>query len=584
MGEPSVLPEDEGVPSDLDRDTPADLAALRALIVGPEQRQLRSIHTRLDDRLARAEDLAEVLPQVLQQHAHDPHLARALTPPLEKAITQSVQRNPKPLADALFPVMGPAIRKAVSAGLAGMVESLNRTLEHSLSWKSLQWRLEARRTGRSFGEVVLLKTLVYRVEQVFLIERRTGLLLQHVHAGGENVQDADMVSGMLTAIRDFAQDSFKLGATESLEALKIGDLSVWIEAGPHAIIAAVIRGSAPREYRQTLVDAIETMHLQFGDAFDAFAGDATPFADARPTLEACLGMQYRAEERKPRTRGAWLLAGVAIAALLVWAGFRYRDHARWMDYLARVRSEPGLVVVSTAREDGRFVVSGLRDPLAPDPRTFLAAASLTDDDVVGHWAAYHALDEPLVLARAATVLTPPAGATLTIDQGVLAATGGPPLTWVIEARRLAPLVSGVVRFDAAATLAPSLARQVAAIESRLVLFVKGAADPAADTREATDLIADDLRALNAMAEVAGVRYRVSVVGHTDADGPDEANVPLSLARAEVVAASIDANTLPALEIVTSGVGSTMPVVSGQTEDDNQRNRRVELRVTPIGIR
>ncbi len=378
---------------------PADLDSLRALIVGPEQRRLSDIQARLDDRLGRAADLAEVLPQVLQQHAHDPHLARALTPPLEKAITASVQRNPQPLADALFPVMGPAIRKAVAAGLAGMVESLNRTLEHSLSWKSLKWRLEARRTGRSFGEVVLLKTLVYRVEQVFLIERKSGLLLQHVHTSGSEVQDADMVSGMLTAIRDFAQDSFKMAEGESLDALRIGDLSVWIEAGPHALVAAVIRGSAPREFRQTLVDAVETIHLQFGETLEAFDGDTAPFADARPTLESCLGMQYRAEERRPRSRGAWLLLGAIAIGLVVLTIFWYRGYTRRAGYLERLRAEPGIVVISTAREGGKFVVSGLRDPLARDPGELLAASSLTAADVVGRWAPYHAL-ESVIGARA----------------------------------------------------------------------------------------------------------------------------------------------------------------------------------------
>ena len=88
--------------------------AFRSLLVGPEQQQLVALKTRLEDPDARASDLAEVLPQVLLQHAHDPHLVRALTPPLEEAITSSVQRNPQPLADALFPVMGPAIRKAVA--------------------------------------------------------------------------------------------------------------------------------------------------------------------------------------------------------------------------------------------------------------------------------------------------------------------------------------------------------------------------------------------------------------------------------------------------------------------------------------
>ena len=92
----------------------------------------------------------------------DPELARALAPPVEKAITASVRRDPKPLADAIFPIIGPAIRKAVAASLAAMVESMNRTLEHSVSWRAIRWRLEARRTGRTFGEVVLLHTLLYR--------------------------------------------------------------------------------------------------------------------------------------------------------------------------------------------------------------------------------------------------------------------------------------------------------------------------------------------------------------------------------------------------------------------------------------
>ena len=165
--------------ADRDADLEA-LSALRDVLVGPERESLAALQARLDDREARARDVGEVLPTVLLQRAQDPHFARALTPPLEKALTAAVRRDPKPMADALFPVMGPAIRKAVSAGLAGMVESFNRAIEDSLSWRSVQWRLEARRTGRSFGEVVLLKTLIYRVEQVFLIDRRTGLLLQHV--------------------------------------------------------------------------------------------------------------------------------------------------------------------------------------------------------------------------------------------------------------------------------------------------------------------------------------------------------------------------------------------------------------------
>ena len=50
-----------------------------------------------------------------------------------------------------------------------MMESLNRTVEHSFSWRALAWRWTALRTGKPFAEIVLLNTLEYRVEQVFLV-------------------------------------------------------------------------------------------------------------------------------------------------------------------------------------------------------------------------------------------------------------------------------------------------------------------------------------------------------------------------------------------------------------------------------
>jgi outer membrane protein OmpA-like peptidoglycan-associated protein len=508
-----------------------DLSALREVLVGPERERLSELEARLDDPELRARDVGDVLPHVLLQHAEDPHFARALTPPLERALTAAVRRDPKPMADALFPVMGPAIRRAVAAALSGMVESFNRAIEHSLSWRSVQWRLEARRTGRTFGEIVLVKTLVYRVEQMFLIDRRTGLLLQHVQHGAEQVQDADMVSGMLTAIRDFAQDSFKMPDTESLESLEVGGLSVWIEAGPLALVAAVIRGNAPREYRQTLQNAVEEIHLRFGDALRSFSGDASGFADARSLLESCLEMQYRAGERRPRTRAVWALVTIVAIALGAWTGLAYRSERRWTRYLDSLRAQPGLVVVSTGRAGGRYVVTGLRDPLAADPRSFLAAAGLADDAVVGRWAPYQSLDPSIAQTRANA------------------------------------------HTDAA------IRETIADIESTAILFLKGVARPAADQRPTLDRVIAAVGRLEGLAAGTQTRYGLSLVGHTDADGPPDSNVPLSRARAEAVAAAVAAAVGPQVSIATSGVGSTEPAVPGQTEDANRQNRRVTFRVT-----
>ena len=60
-----------------------------------------------------------------------------------------------------------------------MAENLNFMMERSLSFESMKWRLEALRTGKSFGEIALLRSLRYKVQQVFLIHRETGSVLQY---------------------------------------------------------------------------------------------------------------------------------------------------------------------------------------------------------------------------------------------------------------------------------------------------------------------------------------------------------------------------------------------------------------------
>src|SRR5262249_60500391 len=127
--------------------------------------------------------ISEVLPDaILLRAGRDPSLMKALEPLLEKALADSVRKDPRVLAEALFPVIAGAVRRAVASALQSLLESLNQIVETSVSVRSVGWRIEAVRTGKPYAEVALLRSLLYRVEQVFLIQNETGLLLQHVIA------------------------------------------------------------------------------------------------------------------------------------------------------------------------------------------------------------------------------------------------------------------------------------------------------------------------------------------------------------------------------------------------------------------
>ena len=75
-------------------------------------------------------------------------------------------------------------------------------------------------------------------------------------------RDGDLISGMLTAIQDFIRDSFGVHGHEGLATVQMGELTIWIEQGPEAGVAAVVWGNAPPELRAVFREAVEAVHLE----------------------------------------------------------------------------------------------------------------------------------------------------------------------------------------------------------------------------------------------------------------------------------------------------------------------------------
>ena len=189
---------------------------------------------------------SQILPSaILHAAARDERLGQVLAPTVERAAESSIRRDPRTLVNILSPLMAPAIRRSIGEAIESMLQSLNEALKASFSWRGLKWRLEAWRTGTPFAAVVLQHTLVYRVEHVFLIHKESGLLIEHVAADPAASRDPQLISGMLSAIQDFVRDSFAETAGGEVDAMRLGELLIWRNDGPHAFLAAVIRGKPP---------------------------------------------------------------------------------------------------------------------------------------------------------------------------------------------------------------------------------------------------------------------------------------------------------------------------------------------------
>lgn len=516
------------------------LAELRAILLGPDRAAWEAMRQRLDNPSRRAEDVAGVLAEAVRlrsgQHpgSHpDIKLRRALQPLLEEALQLSVQSNPRMLADALFPIFGQAIRKAIVSELDGMLQSLTQTLEQRFSWRSLQWRLESLRTGKPYAEIVVLRSMLYRVEQVFLIHRDSGLLLQHVEAppveAAAQTKDPEMVSGMLTAIQDFVRDSVGGVESENLETIRMGEIEVVLAYGPDAILAGFVRGVAPRKLSRVFQDTLDGIEQTKAEALHSFSGDTSRFDSCRPQLQACLLGQGRSDERPAGSWGARLLLfGVPALLLLALAGWWIYSAAmqrRWIDYAHRLENEPGIVLTHSEKRGSKFFISGLRDPLAADPVSLLPSG-LPSNQAEFQWQPYYSLDPRFVTQRQLVELK---------DQ----------------------------------------------LQKRAFRFTTGSADVPAEQRFLLEDVGSQILSLIQAATALGRSVQIEVRGNHDPVGTEELNSALARSRAENVRAALIALGVPAARLTAVPDDREKETCSASQEEERMFCRSASFHV--IGV-
>ena len=524
-----------------------ELRDLRRLLFGGEMEELLNPPLQPE---AVSQVLADAMLHAGLQDKLQAKLTDAVMPTIEAAIQSSVQRDSNVLSDALFPVIGPATRKSITAAIGNLVQSLNQTLEHSLSPQSFQWRLEARRTGKSFAEVVMLRTLLYQVEQVFLIHKSSGLVLQHIVAETAIAQDPDLVSAMLTAIQDFVKDSFTVNSGESLDALTVGDCTLWIEEGPQAVIACVIRGNAPQELRAVLRSTQEKIHLVFKKALLNFRGDQTPFEDSRTYLEDCLQSRFKASDKAEKTSAPnpkkskaqkliiGLVLGLICLGLCGWIFLGRQAQQRWEAYVAEVEQQPGLVVVSQGKQQGDYFIKGLRDPLAADPAALLQSTVIAPQRVQMSWEPYISSVPQFMGDRAKAILNPPETVTITLDQNqVLHLAGSAPEQWIRSARQLSGQLYGIAGWDDTQLIAAeqeSLEKLRDRLESHQFAFEPGRTELRVAYQEALREQADALKTLIQVADTVGQRVQIILHGYGDWRGSAGDNLQLAKMRTNYV--------------------------------------------------
>jgi len=359
-------------------------------------------------------------------------------------------------------------------------------------------------------------------------------------------------------------------------------LDVWIEEGPYAILACVIRGIAPRELRDRMAEVLENVHREYSGQLDQFDGETAPFTKVAEELSRCLEHRYRQEEKTKSFGFVYVTAAIVFLLVAGWLGWRAVQYGRWDRLVNTLREQPGFVITSFGREHGKFAVRGLRDPLAADPAQTIHGSNVDPADGEFHWGGYYSLDDGIVEQRAKSILSPPATAILKLKSGVLVVTGAASASWVKDIQSKALLVPGIHSVELSPELNPgrlAFNQAKAQIESSVVKFQVATAALSPAERLALRNLVASIQSLLQAADSLHQSVTLEVLGHTDSTGAEVANLDLSQRRADRIAWELGQLGVPERALRARGVGTTNPLRTEENEDNRQFNRSGTFRVS-----
>jgi hypothetical protein len=226
------------------------LIKLKELLLNEDRVFAQNILDKLDsleDTVNTHEKLSEKVNPIIDEKidAFVEEIPTKLGPVIAEALTKSQDK----VVEALFPIIGKMIKKYIQQEIKALSDSINSQVQTTFSIKIWQRKFKALFIGVSEKEIILSEMNQTKVEQVFVIEKGSGLIISSV-SKQESI-DEDMIAGMLTAIKSFVEDAFKRDQ-QSLELIQYELFEIHIQNFTSYYFAVVISGGFDMVFKNKL--------------------------------------------------------------------------------------------------------------------------------------------------------------------------------------------------------------------------------------------------------------------------------------------------------------------------------------------
>ncbi len=525
----------ESVESNFNEQQARALEELKAILLEGDREKLAALEKELEklrldlhdkERLLSLLDpvTIEMLARAIQRSPHE--MANVLAPAVGPAIRKQIASAKDDIVDALYPVIGQAIRKAVAEAMKNLARTVNEKLDKALSFRLFRKRLVARLKGVSPDEAVLSEVLPFRIHEIFYIHKKSGILLAHASLNPDDSQVKDVIGGMLTAIKSFAQDAFKTnGEIQDLNVIEYDDLQIYLENGKYAFLAVVISGVPPEQFYQQIKDLEAALHKQYAATLRDFDGNLQPYSSV-PNELARFIRQFATDKANSPSAPTWAKVAVLLFFVAAFvAGIWYLTIHIGNPSQSRKVSSP------------KFDYSTLLTRL----ETYSSQGWQSDLRQIKFFA----------------------------DGNVLFLEG--PVVSRAEGLQLAQAVAKISGFPVVVNrLSASFSKDsiLAKISKTIFLFDKGSWKLNATQKARLDSLIPYLKMFS--------DQKISIIGHSDSLGSETINKAISLKRAQTVKDYLVSRGIAAKQLTVVGMGSTRPYLPNTTEKNRAFNRRVCL--------
>jgi len=227
----------------------------QALLV---QKQIADLEKSINVKKNFSKRVDPIIDEKLQEFVIN--MPKTIGPTITSSIKEEIRNSQDDVVDALFPIIGKMIKKYIQSEFQKLKENINNQVNKKFSIKGFKRNIKSKFTGVNQTDLILSDSRDYQVEQIFMIEKNSGILKACFSRGEKGYVDKEMVSGMLTAIKSFIEDAFQK-SNQALELIEYDLYKIHIINFKLFYFATVVSGVLDTKSKDNLEDKLYQLRI-----------------------------------------------------------------------------------------------------------------------------------------------------------------------------------------------------------------------------------------------------------------------------------------------------------------------------------